>query len=252
MSNEQRQLEVQVNLDSTNYDELLRILFILKDICNDVDIRDGFIRQRTDDSATIFEVDLTDIISNMSLPISELKNKLDVFKCFAGQEVSITTTEDSFVISDQYSVLKIKKPILEYMDNKFISHEELSRVIVTNSEDLILSTQISKKISDRMKVISSSFHINSVQSIINGETASISCSTQSKDNFAEFVKNIVSNKELNHSANLVITPFVIDHDGDINFEMYDLGNNIVINSFSTTVGSISVNLYTRAQMVENT
>ena len=103
-----------------------------------------------------------------------------------------------------------------------------------------------------MKVISSSFHINSVQSIINGETASISCSTQSKDNFAEFVKNIVSNKELNHSANLVITPFVIDHDGDINFEMYDLGNNIVINSFSTTVGSINVNLYTRAQMVENT
>ena len=65
-------------------------------------------------------------------------------------------------------------------------------------------------------------------------------------------KIFVSNKELNHSANLVITPFVIDHDGDINFEMYDLGNNIVINSFSTTVGSISVNLYTRAQMVENT
>ncbi len=249
---EQRQLEVQVNLDTTKYDELLRILFILKDICNDVDIRNGFIRQRTDDSATIFEVDLTDIISNMSLPISELKNKLDVFKCFSGQEVSITTTEDSFVISDQYSVLKIKKPILDYMDNKFISQEELSRVIVTNSDDLILSTQISKKISDRMKVISSSFHINSVQAIINGEAASISCSTQSKDNFAEFIKNIVSNKELNHSANLVITPFVIDHDGDINFEMYDLGNNIVINSFSTTVGSISVNLYTRAQMVENT
>ena len=248
---EQRQLEVQVNLDTTKYDELLRILFILKDICNDVDIRNGFIRQRTDDSATIFEVDLTDIISNMSLPISELKNKLDVFKCFSGQEVSITTTEDSFVISDQYSVLKIKKPILDYMDNKFISQEELSRVIVTNSDDLILSTQISKKISDRMKVISSSFHINSVQAIINGEAASISCSTQSKDNFAEFIKNIVSNKELNHSANLVITPFVIDHDGDINFEMYDSGNNVVMNSFSTTIGSINVHLYTRASMVGN-
>ncbi len=248
---EQRQLEVQVNLDVTKYDELLRVLFILKDICNDVDIRDGFIRQRTNDSATVFEVDLTDIISGMNLPISELKNKLDIFKCFSGQEVSITTTEDSFIISDQYSVLKIKNPILDFMDNKYISQEELNRVIVTNQDDLILSTQISKKISDRMRVISSSFHINSVQATINNDSASISCSTQSKDNFAEFVKDIVSNKELNHSANLVITPFIIDHDGDINFEMYDSGNNVVINSFSTTVGSINVNLYTRASMVEN-
>jgi hypothetical protein len=248
---DQRQLEVQVNLDSTKYDEFLRVLFILKDICNDVDIRGGFIRQRTNDSATVFEVDLTDIISEMSLPISELKNKLDVFKCFSGHEVSITTTEDSFIIADQYSVLKIKNPILDFMDNKFISQEELSRVISPNQDDLILSTQISKKISDRMRVISSSFHINSVQTIFDGEIASISCSTQSKDNFAKFVNDIVSNKELNHSANLVITPFVIDHDGDINFEMFDSGNNVVINSFSTTVGGINLNLYTRASMVEN-
>jgi len=248
---EQRQLEVQVNLDVTKYDEFLRVLFILKDICNDVDIRNGFIRQRTNDNATVFEVDLTDIISEMSLPISELKNKLDIFKCFSGQEVSITTTEDSFIISDQYSILKIKNPILDFMDNKFISPEELTRVISTNQEDLILSTQISKKISDRMRIISSSFHINSVQTIFNGESASISCSTQSKDNFAEFVKDIVSNKELNHSTNLVITPFIIDHDGDIAFEMYDSGNNTVINTFATTVGSINVNLYTRASMVVN-
>ena len=244
-------MEHQVNLDAAKYDEFLRVLLILKDICNDVDIRDGFIRQRTNDSATVFEVDLTGIITDMNLPISELKNKLDIFKCFSGQEVAITATDDSFIISDQYSTLKIKNPILEFLDNKFISQDELSRVIVTNSDDLIIQSQISKTISDRMRVISSSFHINSLQTIFNGETANISCSTQSKDNFAEFVKDIVSNKELNHSANLVITPFIIDHDGDINFEMYDSGNNVVINSFSTTIGSINVNLYTRASMVEN-
>lgn len=243
--------QVTVNLDSTKYDEFLRVLLILKDICNDVDIREGIIRQRTNDNATVFEIDLSGIISNVNLPISELKNKLDIFKCFSGQEVSITATDDSFIISDQYSVLKIKNPILEYLDNKFITKEECSRVIVMNQEDLIMSVPISKIISDRMRVISSGFHINSIQTCFNGETANISCSTQSKDNFVEFVKEITLNKELNHTANLVITPFVIDHDGDINFEMYDSGNSVVINSFSTTVGSVNVNLYTRAQMVEN-
>jgi len=244
-------MENQVNLDATKYDEFLRVLLILKDICNDVDIREGFIRQRTNDCATVFEVDLTSIISNMNLPISELKNKLDIFKCFSGEEVSISTTDDCFIIADQYSMLKIKNPILEFMDNKFINQDELSRVVITNQEDLILSTQISKRISDRMRIIASSFHINSIQAIFEGETANISCSTQSKDNFAKFLNDIITNKELNHSANLVITPFVIDHDGDITFEMFDSGNNVVINSFSTTVGSINLNLYTRASMIEN-
>jgi len=244
-------MEIRVNLDSAKYDEFLRVLLILKDICNDVDIREGFIRQRSNDSSTVFEIDLTSIISNMNLPISELKNKLDIFKCFSGEEVSILSEDDSFTISDQYSLLKIKNPMLEYFDNKYVSQEELSRVIAPNPDDLILSTQISKKISERMRIISSSFHINSIQTIFNGEVASISCATQSKDNFAKFVNDIVSNKELNHSANLVITPFIIDHDGDISFQMFDAGNNLVINSFSTTVGDVNINLYSRASMVEN-
>ncbi len=113
-------MENQVNLDSVKYDELLRILLILKDICNDVDIRQGVIRQRTNDSATVFEIDLSSIISNINLPISELKSKLDILKCFSGEEVQITTTDDSFVVSDQYSMLRVKNPILEFLDNKFI------------------------------------------------------------------------------------------------------------------------------------
>ena len=241
---------IQVNLDATKYDELLRVLFILKDICNDVDIREGFIRQRSNDNSTIFEIDLTSIISTMNLSITELKTKLDIFKCFAGEEVSIVTEDDSFTISDTYSMLKIKNVLLEFLDNKFITSEELARVVVINQEDLILSTNISKKISDRMRIITSSFHVNSLQTIFEGDTASISTSNQSKDNFAKFVSNIVSNRELNHSVNLVITPFIIDHDGDINMEMFDTGNNGVTNSFSTTIGSINTNLYTRASMVE--
>jgi hypothetical protein len=244
-------MENQVNLDSGQFDEVLRVLFVLNNICNDVDIREGVIRQRTNDSATVFGVDLNSIIGNINLPISKLKEKLDIFKSFAGGEVSITVTDDDYMISDSDGTVKYKYPLLEYLDNKFISQEELSRVIVTNQEDLILSTQISKKTSDRMKIIASSFHVNSVQVILSGEVATISSADQSKEGFAKFVQNITLNKELNHSANLVITPFVIDHDGDINFEMFDSGNNVVINAFSTTIGSINVNLYTRASMVEN-
>lgn len=244
-------MEKQVNLDSVKYDEFLRCLLILKEICNDVDIRDGIIRQRTNDNSTVFEIDLTSIISDINLPITDLKNKIDMFKCFVGQEVSITTKDEVFIISDQYSAIEIKYPLLQYIDNKYISKEELSKVIVINQEDLILSIPITKMISDRIKIISTGFHVNSIQTIFDGNSATICGSNQSKDNFANLVKDIVINKDLNHSASLVITPFIVDHDGDINFEMYNTESNVVINSFSTTVGSINLNLYTRAILVEN-
>ena len=147
--------------------------------------------------------------------------------------------------------LKIKYPLLEFLDNKYISLEELRRVIITNPEDLVLSTQVSKAISERMKIITANFHVNSVQTVFEGDSANVTTSNQARDNFCSFLTDITTNKELNHTANLVITPFVIDHDGDITFEMYDSGNNVVINTFATTLGSITINLYGRATMVSN-
>ena len=94
--------------------------------------------------------------------------------------------------------------------------------------------------------------MNSVQVVFNGNLAKISTSNQSKDNHVVFLENITSNIELNHSANLVVTPFIIDHDGEIKFEMYEGSNNSVINSFTADVGNITINLYTRASMVEDT
>ena len=240
-----------INLDATKYDEFLRVLLILKDICNDIDIREGILRQRSNDNATIFEIDLTSIISNMNLPVNDLKTKLDIFKCFSGDEVVISTTEDSFTISDDDSMVSFKFPILEFIDNKFITQEELTSVISTNQDDLLLSTKLSKKISDRIRIFTSSFHVNSLQVVFDKELACVSTTTQSKENYGVFLKDIICNRELNHSANLVNTPFVIDHDGDILFETFDSGNNVVVNSFVTTIGNTTTNLYTRASLVED-
>lgn len=244
-------MENQVNLDAANYDEFLRVLLILRDICNDVDIREGVVRQRSNDLGTVFEIDLTPIISTLTLPITVLKTKLDIFKVFSGDEVSIITDDEAFTISNQNQKISIKYPELDFIDNKFIAADELFRVIQTNQEDLIMSTQISKKVSDMIRIVTSSFHVNSIQTIFDEDGCKISSANQSKDNFAEFLNNITSNRELNHSANLVITPFIIDHDGDISFEMFDAGNDTVSNVFSTTIGNTNINLYTRASLVEN-
>ena len=72
----------QVNLSMENYEQFLRCLSILKDVCNDADIHGGILRQRTNDSANVFEINMTPIIRTLNIPLVNLKHKLDLLKIF--------------------------------------------------------------------------------------------------------------------------------------------------------------------------
>ncbi|MCK5605174.1 hypothetical protein KAR91_25005 [Candidatus Pacearchaeota archaeon] len=249
-------MEQTVSLDAEKYEEFIRCLSVLKEHCSDADIREGVIRQRGNENTSVFEIDMSSIIEDISLPISDLKQKLDLLKMFSDQEVTISVIIPDgetgyFTVGDQYSSLKFIRPDLEYMDNKFMSQEERESVFQLNEEDLILSNDISSFISDRMKVVATGFNINTVEITINGEEANISAKTQASDQFAKFVEGIVTDKVLECSSNMVITPFIIDHDGDITFRMYNTADGISSNSFSTSIADIPINMYTRSTLTDN-
>ena len=83
----------RIEFDSEDFNTFLRCLMNLKEICNDVDIRGGMIRQRTNDLTSVFEMDLTSLITDAAIPITNLKKKLDLLKTFAGQDVALETHE---------------------------------------------------------------------------------------------------------------------------------------------------------------
>jgi len=252
-------MERSINLDADQYDDFLRCLSNLREICNDVDIRGGIIRQRTNDNSTVFEMDLNAVIEDISIAITDLKNKLDMIKIFAGQEVEITMVEATddipgyFIFKDQYTSLIIQSPTLEYIDNKFIDQEELSFIYELTDDDLLLETDLSKMITDRVKTISNALNSQAVQITFNDETATISASTQARDQHADFVGDIVLNTELvNAFSNISLVPFVIDHDADIEFKMYlDEVNNVSTNKFATSLGDIDINMYSRSSIIQS-
>ena len=47
-----------LNLDAEKYNIFLRCLTNLKEECNDIDIRGGMIRERSNDKTSIFQFDL--------------------------------------------------------------------------------------------------------------------------------------------------------------------------------------------------
>jgi len=239
----------QLNLDSTKFEAFLRCLSLMKDICNDVDIRGGKIRQRSNDHSVIFEMDLTPLISDMNIPITKLKEKLDLFKCFVGNDVDITD-DDKYSLADRLSLISFKRPLLTLIDNQFISEEEFSTLFTLDESDVILSYNIPTMVSERMRTITQGFNVNNVVVVFNGETADITAKTISKDQFAKFVGDITVEDEKNCMSNLIVTPFIIDHDGDISFSMYEVREGHSINKFSTTVGDVSINVYGRSSLIE--
>ena len=243
-----------LNLDTETYAEFLRCVSLLKEDCNDADVRNGIIRQRSNEKVSVFEIDLTSLISDISLPISDLKQKIDLFKIFENQEVQVEVNDEEdlpcFKFIDQYSTLKFVAPRLDYIDNKFMTEEDLSASFILNESDVILNTTIPKNISDRIKIVTQNFNVNAIQINFEGETASLSAKNQSKDQSAKFYSGVVVERPMTCYCNMVTIPFVIDHDTDVTLKVYNIRDNVVAGKFTTTVGNTTVVVYTRSHLIE--
>lgn len=240
---------VTVSLSGEKYDEFIRCISLVREECNDLDIRDGMIRQRTNDISAVFELDLGPLIPGLNLPLTNLKQKIDLLKCFAEREVEITVDERDFSFTDEYSTLRFDTPNLEFMDNKFMPDEEMNSIFSVDESELILTCSIEKVISERMKIITAGFNVNNIQVAFNGTEASITTRSQSKDQHAKLVSGIMSEREMNAVTNIVAIPFVIDHDGDMNFTMYNIQESVCMNLISTSISDIDINVYCRSNLV---
>ncbi|MHA1827432.1 MAG: hypothetical protein ACTSX6_02160 [Candidatus Heimdallarchaeaceae archaeon] len=242
-----------LNLNAEQYGSFLRCITNLREVCNDVDLRDGVIRQRSDDKSTVFEMDLKPILTEVNMPISDIKKKLELLKTFSGQEVSISFEDNHFTFSDQFSSLKFQNPTLEYMDNKYISMEELERVFVMDDNELLIDTSLSSMITDRIRVITQTFNTQAIQIVFNGEMANLTAVTQARDQFAKIVSNIVTNAILEGcSSNLSTVPFSIEHDTDVKFKIFKHpSQDVLMNKFDTTIDDINVTIYGRAAIIKD-
>lgn len=241
----------EVTLDAESFENLINAFSILKDACNDIDIREGIVRQRSNDRTVIFELDLTSILSDISLPISNVKTKFDLFKMFQGNDVTLEIRDDDFIVKDNFSSLKFIKPSLEYIDNTFMSADEMNALFELNDEDQLLQIDIAATISERLKVISGNFNISSVQFFFMGEEAFLSAATQAKDQFAKLIENISLNKEVDkYVTNLPITPFVVEHDGNIDFTMYNDRDDQLISKSASTIGNCDITVFGRSALKE--
>ena len=245
-------MENTVVMNDEQNENFLRCLSILRDTCIDADIKNGLIRQRSSDKTSIFEIDLSSLISDVNLPLSNLKQKLDLFKIFSDSSVQLDVTDETFSFKDEQSILSFKTPTTEYFPSEFISEEELTNIFSLTEENLILEKELSKTITDRIKIVTQVFNTPTVQVRFSDGSASILARAQSKDQEAKFCDAETNNIDVgNQITNIVTTPFLIDHDSDITFKMYSSDQpGVIFTKFSSNLGDVDINIYTRSAMIE--
>ena len=248
-----------INLGAEEYNDFLRCLMNLKEVCNDVNIQGGIIRQRSNDKSSIFVIDLNSLVGNSTFSITDLKKKLDLLKAFSGQDVEITIAAGDpdhpgyFTFADEVTSVKFLSPALTFVDNKYMTEEELESMFTINDEDLILDCDLSSLITDRVRIFTASFNTLAIQVLFDGDKATISASTPARDQFAKFIENIEANVVMEKcSANISTVPFGIEHDTDVEFKMFkDPEQPVTLNKFATNLGDIEFTVYTRSSIVND-
>lgn len=252
-------MQITQNLSVEGFNEFIRCLTNLKEVCNDADIRGGILRQRTNNHTSVFEVDLRAVFDEANIALTNLKQKLEILKTFQGQSVDVTIDDPEdgtlgyYEFKDEYSSIKFITPTMDFMDNKFMTEEELTAIFPADEDHLILEKELPQLLTDRIRIISHQFSIETVVVEFNGENASISASTPSRDQSAKFAQGIILDQEISEaSTNVSNIAFAMDHEDVIKFVMFkDPNQNVALNKFSTNIGDIDINVYSRSQIVSN-
>lgn len=250
-------MEITQSLSIEGYNEFIRCLTNLKEVCNDADIRGGILRQRTNSHTSVFEIDLRAIFDESDIALTNLKQKLELLKMFQGQDVEITIEQPDdgslgyYIFKDDYSSIRFVAPTMDFMDNKFMTEEELSNIFPESDDNIVLDKNIAQILTDRIRVVSQQFSIETVLVEFHGEVASISAATPSKDQSAKFVEGIIMDEIIEDaSTNISNVAFSMDHDKEIHYIMYkDPNQNVALNKFSTIIGDIDIKVYSRSNII---
>jgi hypothetical protein len=244
------------SLTKDQFSNLIRVLSILQDECNDCDIRNGVVRQFNNAINSIFHIELSNFIQTSNIPMSLLKQKIEMFKNFSDEEeIKFNVSEEveggHFIIAGKHSSLRMDFPKLEYLDNKFMDEEDFARKIADLKEDnLILSSDINKGICNKIKGISKVFNSEAVKLVFNGKKAGLVSQSAGKDNFIKFITNLDISKDIPKSVgNLYIALFTIDHDDDISLSVHLLNDDLIVAKSSAKVGDIEVDVFARANLL---
>jgi hypothetical protein len=243
-----------LTLTGKQWESFCKVLKGLARTCNDVDINEGIIRQRSNDGAAIFKADLRPFVGGATLTITNLKEKLKTLKMFKSG-VTITLAEDEALLSDGISSYTIAAPDRNYLDNKFMSQAELESLIPLFSQETfsLIRNKIKKLTLKRIRTAVSKLKTNNCKVVFKKHSASLRVEKEmgGSKRPESSVRIITEIPLFDPTAGFTQLPSFsftsFDYDGDMVWELYR-ADEILFCMVQGRIGEVMTTTYTSGQL----
>ena len=242
------------------FSKFLNSIKMIQDVCTDCDIQKGVIRQRTNDRHSIVQIDLKSLLEeDTSICFSLLKQKIALLKSFelddsaevddAEKDITLELLDKTYKFTDVFSSLTFRVPIRKFLDNSYVTVEELDKMFDLKEEDMVLSHTITSYMCKRIKAITEGFNSDVVIWNMNGLDASLNTATSNNDNSSQLVRNLSLNVEMpKSSARMVVFPLTLELNSDVEVNGYKLGKDRLLCKFDMKYFGIPITIYAQSQL----
>jgi len=236
-------MKISVN----DYGTFLDFLKSTSHLYGDLDFRNNEFSQVSDDRSTVIQANFDKIFpEKISMRLVMVKTYIALLDLFTKSytDIEFQVNENKIYIGDEFSNLLLSQPLLEYINNSFISEDELNKKIKLDiNNDLILSTELSTMIFSRISKFSETFQSTSVIFEIHDDNKmDVKCNSEDKHNKMVLLKDIQINKSMpNQQLYFPIEIFQTKFDKDVSLNLYvsnDNNNNLALLEFNTEIKSI--------------
>jgi hypothetical protein len=238
------------------------VKLIVDSNCTDCVIEEGVIRQTTNDKQCIVQIDMSSILPDLSIGLSNAKQKVGLMRIILNvdesvklkdQNVYIQTLEKNFKLSDERWEYSLSKPIPDLMDNKFIEETVFKKQIECSDDDLILSVDLDPDIIRGVQQNCELFQNNMVTFILEDDKADIKMSENSNTNSGKIKSDISLNVTdvAKSQFRLFSLPFRMDLNSSMQINVWRKTADKYLCQCSLELdGSVPVTVFTQVKLTE--
>jgi hypothetical protein len=231
-----------------------------KDYINDIIIRDGTFRSRTNDKVCIIESKFI-FLEGVSLAIGNTRETLKLLSVLDKKsDINVSTDESCITFSDQRQEVRLPMAELEFCDNKFMSREELDNIYsdLDVNRPLVRDT-INKADLSTLSKMTQALNSNAIRFIRDKASPTKGCLLVSKHFGSDYSesytlklrRDFLNPMDENHYFNVSPMPFEFKKaDLELNF-YFSKDDKIIFTIYHTSIGGQEVSIYGRAAYIED-
>lgn len=247
---------ISIELPNEEFSKFTSIIGIVSKMCTDLTIKDGIICQSSDRRSSILYIDVNSILGESTVLISGVSSKVDLLEPFRkqGVDMQLDITNNFYSFRDDLSKLEFTKPIEEYLNNKFISTEELQSKLMIDNDGCIFEYQISKFLIERLVALQRGLSASTIRFEFLENKVDVVVSASDNPSTTTVGKLVtidnLFNKNVKGICVFPIQPFLLGGD-QVNVEgiFRGDGENILL-KLNTDINEIPINIWCIAKLIE--